>query len=94
MANFDLHELKKQYKTNNIRVLMSRMVKLHPEYGDCTFVTYQVQDTGGTRLQVCKTREEVRAIFLSPHCREAVTVRRGTNGSAHPGNGTAQPSAA
>ncbi len=89
MANFDLHDLKKQYKTNNIRVLMSRMVKQHPEYDECTFVTYQVLDTGGTRLQVCQTREEVRQIFLSPHCADAVTVRRGTNGSAAPASDAA-----
>ena len=82
MPNFDLNGLKTQYKTNNLRVLMSRMVKQHPEYDECTFVTYQVRDTGGTRLQVCVTRDEVRQIFLSPHCHQAVTVRRGTNGSA------------
>jgi hypothetical protein len=82
MPNFDLNGLKKQYKTNNMRVLMARMVKQHPEYGECTFVTYQVRDSGDTRLQVCTTREEVRQVFLSPHCRGAVTVRRGTNGSA------------
>ncbi len=82
MPNFDLTGLKKQYKTNNLRVLMARMVKQHSEYGDCTFVTYLVRDTGDSRLQVCITRDEVRQVFLSPHCREAVTVRRGTNGSA------------
>jgi hypothetical protein len=83
MPNFDLTGLKKQYKTNNLRVLISRMVKQHPEYDEGTFVTYEVRDTGGTRLQVCMTRDEVRQIFLSPHCREAVTVRR-ANGKATP----------
>ena len=81
MPNFDLNGLKTQYKTNNMRVLLSRMVKQHPEYTDCTFVTYQVRDTGDTRLQVCLTREEVRQVFMSPHCRGALTVRRGANGS-------------
>ena len=81
MPNFDLNGLKTQYKTNNMRVLLSRMVKQHPDYADCTFVTYQVRDTGDTRLQVCLTREEVRQVFMSPHCQGALTVRRSTNGS-------------
>lgn len=81
MPNFDLTTLKQQYKTNNIRVLLSRMVKQHPEYSDCTFVTYLVRDNGETRLQVCGSRDEVRQVFISPHCTDAVTVRRGTNGS-------------
>lgn len=81
MPNFDLNGLKKQYKTNNIRVLISRMLKQHPEYREGTFVTYQVRDNGGTRLQVCMTRDEVRQVFLSPHCSEAITVRRGDNGT-------------
>ena len=81
MPNFDLSALKKQYKTNNMRVLMSRMLKQHPEYDDFTIVMYQVRDSGDTRLQICETREEVRQVFISPHCRDAVTVRRGSNGA-------------
>ncbi|MFN2420708.1 MAG: hypothetical protein ABR527_04935 [Gemmatimonadota bacterium] len=81
MPNFDLIALKKQYKTNNIRVLISRMLKQHPEYGESAFVTYQVRDSGDTRLQVCATRDEVRQVFISPHCRDAITVRRGANGA-------------
>jgi hypothetical protein len=35
-----------------------------------------VRDTGDFRLQVCINRDEVRQVFLSPHCTEARTVRQ------------------
>ena len=94
MPNYDLHKLHTEFDTRNIRVLLSRLMKKNPEFRERTIVTYEVRDTGDMRLQVCSDRDEVRQVFLSPHCRDAVTVRRGTNGSAHPGNGSAQPSAA
>jgi len=75
MPNFDLRKLQQEYNTKNLRVLLSRMLKKHPDYGDCTIVTYEVVDSGDTRLMVCGTRDEVRQVFLSPHCRAARTVR-------------------
>lgn len=75
MPNFDLNALQKQYDTRNIRVLLSRLLKAHPEYKQHTIVAYQVRDSGDTRLHVCATRDEVRQIFLSPHCTDARTVR-------------------
>lgn len=75
MLNFDLQSLQEEYRSKNMRVLLSRMIKEHPEYAEHTIVTYEVRDTGGTRLQVCKSRDEVRQVFLSPHCTSARTVR-------------------
>ncbi|MBA2634847.1 MAG: hypothetical protein H0U86_17935, partial [Chloroflexi bacterium] len=70
-----LAALQKEHNTRNIRVLLSRLLKNHPEYRQRTIVVYQVRDTGGSRLQVCMNRDEVRQVFLSPHCAEARTVR-------------------
>lgn len=75
MPNFDLVKLQKQYDTKNTRVLLSRLLKEHPDYKTQTIVTYQVRDTGDTRLQVCSSRDEVRQVFLSPHCSDARTLR-------------------
>lgn len=75
MPNFDLAALHKEYDTRNIRVLLARMLKRNPEYRQHAIVVYQVRDTGGTRLQVCLSRDEVRQVFLSPHCADAHTVR-------------------
>ncbi|HUP01003.1 MAG TPA: hypothetical protein VM737_05715 [Gemmatimonadota bacterium] len=75
MPNFDLSALQKRYAARNMRVLVSRLLKDHPEYKRNTIVTYQVRDTGDTRLQVCTSRDEVRQVFLSPHCEEARTLR-------------------
>lgn len=77
MPNFDLAELHEQYRTKNVRVLVDRMLKKNPEYGEFTIVTYEVVDSGDQRLQVCTSRDEVRQVFLSPHCKGAKTVRRG-----------------
>ncbi len=76
MPNFDLSALQDQYKTRNMRVLLSRLLKTQPDYRAGTIVTYKVRDTGDFRLQVCTDRDEVRQIFLSPHCTEARTVRQ------------------
>jgi hypothetical protein len=57
-----------------MRVLLSRLIKKNPEFRDRTIVTYEVRDSGDMRLQVCADRDEVRQVFLSPHCREARTV--------------------
>ena len=75
MANFDLEKLRDRYSTRNMRVLLARMLKDRPEYKKQTIVTYEVRDTGGTRLQVCAGRDELRQVFLSPHCKDARTVR-------------------
>lgn len=75
MPNFSLVQLHDEYKTKNMRVLLSRLLKKHPEWAECTIVTYIVNDTGETRMMVCPTRDEVRQIFLSPHCRDAQTIR-------------------
>ena len=75
MANFDLEVLQDQYDTRNMRVLVSRLLKDHPDFRTRTIVTYQVRDTGGSRLQVCNGRDELRQVFLSPHCSGARTVR-------------------
>lgn len=82
MPNFNLHNLHKEYDTKNMRVLLSRMLKSHPEYADHTIVTYEVLDSGETRLQVCTSRDEVRQVFLSPHCSEARTVRAAVDESS------------
>jgi hypothetical protein len=74
MPNYDLQKLHTEFDTKNIRVLLSRLFKKNPEFRDRTIVTYQVRDTGDMRLQVCTDRDEVRQVFLSPHCREARTV--------------------
>jgi hypothetical protein len=42
-----------------MRVLLARMLS----------------DTGGTRLQICAGRDELRQVFLSPHCKDAQTIR-------------------
>lgn len=76
MPNFDLAELQKRFDTRNMRVLLSRLLKSHPDYRTGTIVTYKVRDTGDFRLQVCTDRDEVRQVFLSPHCTEARTVRQ------------------
>ena len=75
MANFDLEKLREQYSTRNMRVLLARMLKDRPEYRTQTIVIYQVRDTGGTRLQTCDGRDELRQVFLSPHCKDARTIR-------------------
>jgi hypothetical protein len=75
VANFDLERLRDRYSTRNMRVLLARMLKDRPEYKKQTIVTYEVRDTGGTRLQVCAGRDELRQVFLSPHCKDARTVR-------------------
>lgn len=75
MLNFGLQSLQKKYATKNIRVLLARMLKEHPDYAEHTIVTYEVRDSGDTRLQVCTTRDEVRQVFLSPHCTAARTIR-------------------
>ena len=59
-----------------MRVLLSRLLKRHPDFRSGTIVTYKVRDTGDFRLQVCINRDEVRQVFLSPHCTEARTVRQ------------------
>jgi len=74
MPNYDLHKLHTEYNTKNIRVLLSRLIKKNPEFRDCTIVTYEVRDSGDIRLQVCNDRDEVRQVFLSPHCKQARTV--------------------
>lgn len=74
MPNYDLQKLRVEYNTKNIRVLVSRLLKKNPEFRERTIVTYEVRDSGDTRLQVCANRDEVRQVFLSPHCREARTV--------------------
>lgn len=76
MPNFDLTALQGEYKSRNMRVLLSRLLKRHPDFRSGTIVTYKVRDTGDFRLQVCTNRDEVRQIFLSPHCAEARTVRQ------------------
>jgi hypothetical protein len=76
MPNFDLTVLQGEYKSRNMRVLLSRLLKRHPDFRSGTIVTYKVRDTGDFRLQVCTNRDEVRQIFLSPHCTEARTVRQ------------------
>lgn len=76
MPNFDLAALQREYKTRNMRVLLSRILKRHPDYRSGTIVTYKVRDTGDFRLQICTNRDEVRQVFLSPHCTEARTVRQ------------------
>jgi hypothetical protein len=76
MPNFDLSALQDKYKTRNMRVLLSRLLKEHPDYRAGTIVTYKVRDTGDFRVQVCTNRDEVRQVFLSPHCTEARTVRQ------------------
>ncbi|MGH7587341.1 MAG: hypothetical protein ACRELU_01995 [Gemmatimonadota bacterium] len=76
MPNFDLTALQGEYKSRNMRVLLSRLLKRNPDYRSGTIVTYKVRDTGDFRLQVCTNRDEVRQIFLSPHCTEARTVRQ------------------
>ena len=76
MPNFDLAALQEEYKSRNMRVLLSRHLKRHPDFRSGTIVTYKVRDTGDFRLQVCTNRDEVRQIFLSPHCTEARTVRQ------------------
>ena len=76
MPNFDLAALQDEYKSRNMRVLLSRLLKRHPDFRSGTIVTYKVRDTGDFRLQVCTNRDEVRQIFLSPHCTEAHTVRQ------------------
>ena len=76
MPNFDLSALQERYKTRNMRVLLSRLLKTQPDYRAGTIVTYKVRDTGDFRLQVCTDRDEVRQIFLSPHCADARTVRQ------------------
>lgn len=78
MHNFDLAELQDEYNTKTMRVLLKRMTKKNPEFENLTIVTYEVADTGTQRLQVCENRDEVRQIFLSPHCCAARTVQRGT----------------
>lgn len=75
MANYPLSALQDQYATRNMRVLLSRLLKEHPEYRRQTIVTYQVLDTGDQRLQICDGRDELRQVFLSPHCTDARTVR-------------------
>ena len=77
MPNFDLTTLESEYKTKNLSVLLKRMLKRHPEYKEHTIVRYEVRDSGDTRIQVCVSRDEVRQVFLSPHCRDAQTLRRG-----------------
>jgi len=74
MPNYDLHKLHEEYNTKNMRVLVSRLIKKNPEFKGLTIVTYEVRDSGDIRLQVCADRDEVRQVFLSPHCREARTV--------------------
>ncbi|MGH7543443.1 MAG: hypothetical protein ACREK7_05840 [Gemmatimonadota bacterium] len=76
MPNFDLTALQGEYKSRNMRVLLSRLLKRNPDFRSGTIVTYKVRDTGDFRLQVCTNRDEVRQIFLSPHCTEARTVRQ------------------
>lgn len=76
MPNFDLTELQDRFDTRNMRVLLSRLLKRHPDYRAGTIVTYKVRDTGDFRLQICTDRDEVRQVFLSPHCTEARTVRQ------------------
>ena len=76
MPNFDLAALQDEYKSRNMRVLLSRLLKRHPDFRSGTIVTYKVRDTGDFRLQVCTDRDEVRQVFLSPHCTEARTVRQ------------------
>lgn len=75
MPNFALDDLFEEHKTKNLRTLLNRMLKKTPEWAECTIVTYVVKDTGETRMMVCPTRDEVRQIFLSPHCTDARTVR-------------------
>lgn len=74
MPNYDLHKLHTEYGTKNIRVLLSRLLKKNPDFRERTIVTYEVRDSGDIRLQVCLNRDEVRQVFLSPHCRQARTV--------------------
>ena len=74
MPNYDLHKLHEEYNTKNMRVLVSRLLKKNPEFRERTIVTYEVRDSGDIRLQVCSDRDEVRQVFLSPHCRQARTV--------------------
>lgn len=74
MPNYDLHKLHDEYNTRNMRVLVSRLLKKNPDFRERTIVTYEVRDTGDIRLQVCADRDEVRQVFLSPHCRQARTV--------------------
>ena len=77
MPNFDLAKLESEYKTRKLSVILKRMLKRHPEYEEHTIVRYEVRDSGDTRVQVCTSRDEVRQVFLSPHCRDAHTLRRG-----------------
>ncbi|MDX1623724.1 MAG: hypothetical protein R3199_07060 [Gemmatimonadota bacterium] len=75
MPNFSLEDLKKEYETDRMRTLINRMLREHPDWAECSIVSYVVNDTGETRVMVCPTQDEVRQIFLSPHCREARTLR-------------------
>lgn len=76
MPNFALADLQKEYNTNRKRTMINRMLREHPDWAECTIVTYVVKDTGESRVMVCPTRDEVRQIFLSPHCRDARTLRQ------------------
>lgn len=75
MPNFALEDLQEEYRSKNMRTLVNRMLKKHPDWTECAIVAYVVKDTEETRVMVCPTRDEVRQIFLSPHCRDARTVR-------------------
>lgn len=75
MPNFALDDMYEEYNTKRMPTLLNRMIKKNPDYAECTIVTYIVKDSGETRIMVCPTRDEVRQIFLSPHCQEARTVR-------------------
>ncbi len=75
MPNFALDDMYEEYNTKTMRTLLNRMIKKNPEYSECTIVTYVVKDSGETRIMVCPSRDEVRQIFLSPHCQDARTVR-------------------
>lgn len=75
MSNFDLHQLHRTYNTTDLKGLLGQLLKECPEYATQTIVTYTVRDTGETRLMACRSRDEVRQVFLSPHCTDARTVR-------------------
>lgn len=75
MPNFALDDMYEEHNTKTMRTLINRMLKKNPDWAECTIVTYVVKDSGETRIMVCPTRDEVRQIFLSPHCTEARTVR-------------------
>ena len=75
MPNFALDDMYEEHGTQRMRTLLNRMIKKNPEYAECTIVTYVVKDSGETRIMVCPSRDEVRQIFLSPHCQDARTVR-------------------